>query len=46
MMYVVESLCISMMLLFKFFLAERTLKQELQGKETSGKGTKGKWTII
>ena len=37
---------ISTMWLFNFFLSEITLKQELQGKETSGKGTKGKLTIM
>ena len=31
-----------MMLLFYFFLEERIWKQELQGKETRGKGTNGK----
>ena len=45
-MHDVWSLCISTIWLFNFFLAERTLKQELQGKETSGKGTKGKLTIM
>ena len=34
----VGSLCISRMWLFNFFLLERTLKQELQGKDTSCKG--------
>ena len=33
----VGSLCISTMWLFNFFLVKRTLKQELQVKETSGK---------
>ena len=34
----VGSLCISTMWLFNFFLVKRTLKQELQVKETHGKG--------
>ena len=39
MMYDVRSLFISTLLLVNFFLEKRTLKQERQGKETSGKGT-------
>ena len=35
----VRSSFISTMWLVNFFLEIRTLKQELQGKETSGKGT-------
>ena len=42
----VGSLCISLMLLFNFFLPERTLRQELQGKEKSGKGFKGNLSIM
>ena len=34
------------MWLFNFFLVERTLNQELQGKETCGKEIKGKLTIM
>ena len=34
-------LCISTMWLFNFFLVKRTLKQELQVKETSGKRDRG-----
>ena len=39
----VGSLCIYTMWLFNFFLAERTLMQELQGKETRGKRDQGKF---
>ena len=39
----VGSLCISMMWLLNFFLAEITLKQELQGKETIGKRNQGEF---
>ena len=42
----VGSLFISMLLLFNFFLLERTLRQELQGKETSGKGFMGNLLYI
>ena len=37
------SLCISTRWLFNFFLVKRTLKQELQVKETSGKRDQGKF---
>ena len=37
----VGSLCISTKWLFNFFLVKRTLKQELQVKETSGKKDRG-----
>ena len=40
----VGSLCISTMWLFNFFLVKRTLKQELQAKETSGKRDRGNLT--
>ena len=40
----VGSLCVSTMLLFNFFLVKRTLKQELQVKETSGKRDWGEFT--
>ena len=39
----VGSLCISTMWLFNFFLVKRTLKQELQVKETHGKGDRGEF---
>ena len=39
----VGSLCISTMWLFNFFLVKRTLKQELQVKETSGKRDRGEF---
>ena len=39
----IGSLCISTMWLFNFFLVEITLKQELQGKETSGKRDQGEF---
>ena len=39
----VGSLCISTMWLFNFFLVQRTLKQELQVKETSGKRDQGEF---
>ena len=39
----VGSLCISTMWLFNFFLVKRTLKQELQVKETSGKRDQGEF---
>ena len=35
-------LCLSMMRLFNFLLVERTLKQDLQRKETSGKRDQGR----
>ena len=38
-MHDVRSLLISTMWFFNFFLQKRILKQELQGKEKSGKGT-------
>ena len=37
------SLCISTLWLFQFFLLKRTLKQELQVKETGGKRDRGKF---
>ena len=37
------SLCISTVWLFNFFLVKRTLKQELQVKETSGKRDRGEF---
>ena len=39
----VGCLCISLMWLFNFFLLERTLKQKLQGKDTSGKRDQGEF---
>ena len=39
----VGSLCISTMWLFNFFLVKRTLRQELQVKETSGKRDRGEF---
>ena len=39
----VGSLCISTIWLLNFFLVKRTLKQELQVKETSGKRDQGKF---
>ena len=40
-MHDVGSSCIFNMWLFNFFSSKRNLKQELHGKEISGKGTKG-----
>ena len=39
----VGSLCIFTMWLFNFFLVKRTLRQELQVKETSGKRDRGEF---